>query len=210
MTFSYKSTQIVVQTLTCLFPIRIVSHNSPQPDHNLFTGDCAEPGGVPFANRTLYNGPYLNGARITYTCFNGSTATISCHHDSREWTWTPKPNCFGETFSVHVLSITNLLKEKIQICNVNFPCLIAITEHGVVKISETPLKSSPHHHQTQKPQRSLVRSEDPHTHYTHTAHTHRMHNIHTHTHTILIQIPKHTHHKPTQENIIELPIFQIL
>ena len=57
-----------------------------------YWGHCPEPGGVPFAARTKYSGPYNLGDQVTYSCFHGITGTITCQKNRA---WTQKPSCTG-------------------------------------------------------------------------------------------------------------------
>ncbi len=72
-------------------------------------GACPEPGGVPLSTRTSYNGPYNPGSQVTYNCYDGTSATITCQ---RNGTWTQKPHCSGQLCGF-VLLIT-LIKNSTQ------------------------------------------------------------------------------------------------
>lgn len=56
-------------------------------------GTCAEPGGIKFASRSSYSGPYNVGDQVTYNFYDGRGGTIICQSNS---TWTQKPICTGD------------------------------------------------------------------------------------------------------------------
>ncbi len=63
--------------------------------HLFFSGSCPEPGGVVFAKRHNYTGPYNIGCRIVYTCtFAGTSGTKECGKN-KQWMWKPRPDCAG-------------------------------------------------------------------------------------------------------------------
>ncbi len=57
-------------------------------------GVCPDPGGVPFATRTQYSGPYNPGDQVTYTCQDGESANVTCQSNG---SWTDKPTCTGQS-----------------------------------------------------------------------------------------------------------------
>ncbi len=62
----------------------------------IFPGLCPDPGGVPFSNRTRYNGPYYLGSVVTYSCYEGDVTTITCQSNGN---WEGKFTCSGTTSS---------------------------------------------------------------------------------------------------------------
>ncbi len=99
--FSMRNWLLMVTSIILLFSLaqrcwwKMFQVDDCHTDSYFQAGVCSEPGGVKFATRSWYNGPYNPGDQVTHTCFTGESGTITCQSDG---TWPSRIFCRGKTW----------------------------------------------------------------------------------------------------------------